>query len=351
MQNFEQPILKIITEFFGPRPSGFVYMERFAPKRVPVWVKNFSDFYRVEIDAEKSLILIKPKESNDIEKVINLYRVLKNLEHENILIIADNFSAKSKQDLIRGRIPHITSSGSIFAPELGIIYKDTLATVERSLQYNERLLTLAQKLVVAYLLNKDFFQKQETLSSLVNQLKKHGYSKSISSISRAFHQLAQFQILEFEGNGPNKYPVFFNREIVWSRLLELEVETIIKKSGDFYLPDKNKYHWVYSNDSALFRLSDLNRPEVEIIAMANSEFKKWKSEGGLGVPVGDFGARPGVIIEIWRDNIDFLSSAECLNPIELALSLRRTREPRTQLAVSKVIDELGLNSNLLWERR
>ncbi len=351
MESFEQPVLKSITEFLGPSPSRPSYMERFIPKNIPVWARDFAEFYRVEIGTERPLTLVKPKESSDIEKIINLYRVLKNLKHENILIIADDFSGKSKQDLIRGRIPHVTSSGSIFAPELGIIYKEKIATSERNFKYTERLTALAQKLVAAYLIDENFFKKQDTLTSLAKYLNKNGYSKSISSISRAFQRLAQVEILKFEGNGPNKYPVFYNREIVWSRLLELEVETVVKKLGEFSLPDKNKYYWVYSNDSALFRISDLNRPEVEIISISNSDFKKWKDEGEHGTPVGDFGARPGVIVEVWRDDVGFLSKKECLNSIELALSLRRTREPRTQLAISKVIDELGLNSSLLWERR
>ncbi len=351
MESFEQPVLKSINEFLGPSPSRVPYMEKFTPKSVPVWVKDFAEFYRVEIDEERVLILVKPKESSDIEKVINLYRVLKNLKHEYVLIIADEFSSKAKQDLLKGRIPHVTSTGSIFAPELGVIYKEKIASSERNFEYSERLTALAQKLAAAYLVDENFFKKQDTLTSLAKYLNKNGYSKSISSISRAFQQLAQVEILKFEGNGPNKYPVFYSREIVWSRLLDLEAETVIKKSGEFYFPDKNKYHWVYSSDSALSRISDLNNPSVEIIAMDSAEFKKWKAEGEHGAPVGNFGARPGVIIEVWRDDVGFLSKADSLNPIELALSLRRTREPRTQLAISKVIDELGLNSSLLWERR
>lgn len=351
MESFEQPVLKSISEFLGPGPSGPSYMEKFTPKNVPVWARDFADFYRVEIGTARPLTLVKPRESSDVEKIINLYKVLKNLKHENVLVIADDFSSKSKQDLIRGRIPHITSSGSIFAPELGIIYKEKIASSERSFEYSERLTALAQKLASAYLLDENFFKKQETLSSLAKYLNKNGYSKSISSISRAFQQLAQVEILKFEGNGPNKFPVFFNREIVWSRLLELEVETVIKKSGEMYLPDREKYQWVWSNDSALSRISDLNNPNIEIIAMDSAEFEKWKQEGGSGLPVGDWGGRPGIIIEVWRDDVGFLSREGCLNPIELALSLRRTREPRTQLALSKVIDELGLDSNLLWERK
>lgn len=351
MESFEQPVLKSITEFLGPSPTGPICMEKFTPKSIPVWAKGFAEFYRVDIDAEKPLILVKPKESSDVEKIINLYRVLKNLKHEYVLIIADDFSSKSKQDLLKGRIPHVTSNGSIFAPELGVIYKEKIASSERNFEYTERLTPLAQKLAAAYLLNENFFKKQETLSSLAKYLNKSGYSKSISSISRAFQQLAQVHILKFEGNGPNKYPVFYGREIVWSRLLELETETVTKKIGEFYIPDRDKYHWVYSNDSALSRISDLNNPSIEIIAMDSAEFKKWKQEGEQGSPRGDFGARPGVIIEVWKDDVGFLSRKDCLNPVELALSLRRTREPRTQLALSKVIDELGLESNLLWERK
>ena len=351
MKSFEQSVLKSIAEFLGPGLGWHSYMEKFTPKSVPVWAKDFAEFYRVDIDAEKSLILVRPKESSDIEKIINLYRVLKNLKHEYVLIIADDFSSKSKKDLLKGRIPHMTSTGSIFAPELGVIYKDKIASSEKKFEYTERLTALAQKLAAAYLIDENFFKKHDTFSALAKYLSKNGYSKSISSISRAFQQLAQVKILKFEGNGPHKCPIFYNRDVVWSRLLELEAETVIKKTGEFYFPEKKKYHWVYSNDSALSRISDLNHPNIEIIAMNNVEFKKWKQEGENGTAISNFGGSPGVIIEVWRDDVEFLSKQDCLNPIELALSLRRTREPRTQLALSKVIDEVGLNSKLLWERK
>jgi Fe2+ or Zn2+ uptake regulation protein len=340
--------IKYLDDFLGLRgKSQPETAEELHPRNAPLWTKEAAHLYRIPLQGSE-VILVALEPEVRFEQALNLYRALSKLELGPILLLVDSLPSKVRGVLVRMKIPHLVSTGAIYAPQLGMAYSKVAASQESDHQeVKEKLMPIAQKLVVARLLKVNFMERFPTLTELHSLLKKEKHAVSVTTLSRAFRQLEHFGLVQVEGSGPRKKVKFINPELLWAKLVEVETETVLKRSARSQLPPQ-KIPWVYSSDSALSRLSDLNAPAKPAIAISLAEFKHWqrtkKPDGSMS------NDSDGVNVEIWREDPTFLSRKQCLNPIELCLSLRRSRDPRIQLALSEILKREGLNANLLWER-
>lgn len=337
-----------VQEFFqGIAPGGFVGEEPYEPKNLPLWAKQvawFRHFPLGSIDVK----LIVPKERLECDRLVSLYRVFVRMESEPALVCADDLPPKSRGTLVRMGVPHVVSNTAIFAPQLGLAYGKLRAVLtERTIQ--EKLSSVGLKLLAAFLLKRNFFDGNPPLSELQKRLQetlrnRAGYFVSLTTLSRVFQQLQELELVEVTGSGPHKRMHFVERQALWARLSRLEVETVLRRVETRSLPPRGR-GYVLSGDSALAELSDLLPPQVMTIAMSTSDYRKWKEGNQKNEAVGDFSATRA-IIELWREDTTFLDVNGCMNPIELALSLRRHTDPRVRIAVTQVLEGYGLDANL-----
>ena len=335
-----------IKKFFqGRKYNGETNAKYVEPENLPLWMKQSADYYRFRL-GNTYIILITPKELIEFEQVVNLYRVFERMALGPGLILANDLPLKSRGLLVRLEIPHVVSNIAIYAPHLGIAY-GKLKDTPKPREYKEHVSPLGLKIIAFYLLFTEDLQGFFTLSDLQLYIKKRNHNVSLSTLSRACNQLEHFEILKAKSAGRTHKLYFENRNIVWLKLLQLEIETIIKKSELTFDPRKHKnIRWVYSGDSALSMMSDLSEPKIITIATSISDFRKWmiinekKIESHKEII-------PQFIIEQWKNDPTFLAEKNCLNPIELVLSFRRNIDPRVRIALSDILKNHDLDSTFL----
>ena len=348
-----------VQEFFqGAGPSGSVGVELIEPLNLPIWMKDAAHYGRFVCRSpmgETTVTLIMPKDSTTFEQVANLYRVFTRMGSGPALILADDLPPKARGVLVRMSIPHVVTGSAIYAPQLGLAYGKIK---DKPMEYvvSETLSSVGLKLTAAYLLQSDFFSDSPSLSEIQQRLVKQGdYSVSVATLSRAFQQLQELELVVVSGHGPQKRMRFLERQETWARLFKVSIETVVRRVEARYLPS-NEWNYVFSGDSALGKLSDLMEPHAPTIAMSVSEYRKLKEDrrpkngGEKNSPVTEWGEAP-CIIELWREDPCFLSEKKCLNVVELVLSLRSHTDERVQIALAQLLEIHGLSAEPLREKR
>ena len=337
----KQPLqaVSFVREFFGDiRTTYPIDLGWVTPKNLPVWMKHAASYFRFPLK-ETFVTLIIPKEDVDFEQTINLYRVFQRLEQGTALILADNLPNRSRGGLVHMGIPHVVSDTAIYAPQLGISYKQ-LRAAPSIYESRERLLPLGLKMVAWYLLMPRLLSGPLTLLALQKLTVESNYPISLSTLSRAFRQLEEFELIRISGGGRTRSLHFEERLSLWKKLSQLEIETVVRTVDEFYDPPED-LTWVYSSDSALAETTELNKPKITTIATSIFNYRKWKEDRQRHQARGNWG-EPVLTIELWREDPAFLAQNRCLNPIELALSLRKENDPRIRLAVNEMLKKYEL---------
>jgi hypothetical protein len=334
---------RYIQNFFqGIARFDWVGAEPLKLENLPVWMKHSAQFYQFPL-GKIIVALIAPKDTKDFKQVINLYRVFERLNPGPALLLANDLPAKSRGVLVRMGIPHVVSDSAVFAPQLGLAYGKVSET-RKSKDVEDRLSPLGLKLIARYLLKKNTVEVNFTLSELQLQLAKENFSFSLSTLSRVFQQLETLQIISVHGGGRSRTLQLKRREDIWGQLTQMQIETFSRKI-QMHGQQPKDLAWVYAGELALAKMSDLMEPNEVTIATSLSNYNKWKDKNDLSKIDVD---QPSLIIELWKEDPVFLSKKNCLNPIELALSLRRNDDPRIRLAISQMLKELSLDADLLW---
>ncbi|MCO5144175.1 MAG: hypothetical protein M9962_13890 [Oligoflexia bacterium] len=327
---------------FLPLEKRSSKVEKIKLKNLPYWVQESCEIYRITIDRFR-IDLIVPSSVFSFDQITNLYAVLIKADEVPKLILADSMSTQLRGGLIRGHVPHIYRDEMIFAPFMGVAYKKIAEKYEKT-NY-KRIWGVALRLAVCYLLRPNFFDKQASLIKLEKDISSIGLVYSRMHLSRAFRQLVEADLVMTKGLGPNKRYVFNEREEVWERILSMDVETYNKKISEYYFPSQD---YVFSGDSALAKISDLTEPKVTTIAMSIEKYNKWKKgKKTASVPFGDFG-QPSLEIELWSGDPEVLKSKECINVVDLSLSIRDSQDSRVRIAVTELLEKINLKADLLW---
>ena len=241
-------------------------------RNLPVWATQTAEFKLLRWANGASVLLIVPK-TPMTETAIRLSRVVSRITQHPALLVADLLPPQALGVLVREGIPHVLTDRAIYAPQLGTYYKSDLIKEQEVGVLAERLSAAAQKLVVYFLLRGHDISDEWRLNDWSMAFLKEGLEISSSSLSRGFHQLALLEFGHIAGNGPQKKFRFDDRNRVWGRLLQAEVETVIRKGKIPGVPKKFE-SYVLSSDTALSRMSDLSPTDYSTIAMSQSKFSR-----------------------------------------------------------------------------
>lgn len=323
--------------------------EKIHLEGVPVWANQMASFYKVVL-REAPLIFIALKEVASVDSVARLYRVFSRSSDLPGVLVADPLPPRTSGPLSRLGVPHLFTGRSIFAPNLGVLFRGRSdSTKDRESDLRERLVPVAQKVLVLHLLRPEAIDRDWTLADWSKKLGKLGLAASSSGLSRAFHQLHLLEFVSVLGSGPKKKIEFEDRTVVWAKLARLEVETVLKKVRSMDCVPKDKQLYAFSADSALARLTSLSESNTLTIAMSTKAYEEWKRKDSPdNAQNGSGNTEQSVVIELWRENPRFLAEDDCLNAIELALYMRRSSDPRIREAVADLISKKKLDPNALW---
>lgn len=321
-------------------------------KEVPNWVSKSFRFVDVLV-GEISIVLMVPRRALPFESVAVAYRMMCQHHCVFFLVVADVLPAKSRGVLARMSIPHITSDRKFFAPGFQNVKLLSGATAvphlgTTAVLQQQSLLPMAQKLVVAHILNRPFLRNVHTLTHLLAALRGEKQVLSLSTLSRLVDQLVVQGFVRASGMGPQRRFDFIDRNLSWDKLMSLPRVRIARIQQVRLLPPPGDFEWVFSGGTALSFYSDQHRSYETRLAMTAAEYQRWVSTFGAekiqGVSILN-----RTSVEIWRSDPTFLATERNLNIIELSLVLRSATNPKLRQAISDSLLAVGLDSNNLWD--
>lgn len=345
-QNIYQNLQRVLS-----LPQGEGKIQCPSTQKLPFWLKGTVEIYSMPLVNEITVQLVIPKNNIPFKEAVNAIKVISRHLHGPILLLADSFPAKTHGPLARMKIPFITSQGTLFAPQLGMMLTNAFNDKEESELKVLRmsLASLGVKLIAAHLLSVPWAIKSfSNLHDLQEQFHKIGYATSRMSLSRALHQLSDLKMIHISGLGPQKTYRFPDREELWRLLTHVNVDGPAKKTFSGYLPHQDEFPWVKSGESALEVFTDLAQGPTDTIAMKLDVYNRWIAKKRPGTPYGDFGSKK-LLIEIWKSDPCLLSMDGALNEIELALCMRNSSEPRVRIAIKSMLENHQLDASELWK--
>lgn len=267
------------------------------------------------------------------------------------------FEADSPQihSLLAARdINYLIPGNRIFAPKLGVAYQEMPTRPERRQQKIATRLSSVGRMVVGGIINET--APKEMRSRWERPIKYHDLlsffpcnSFSAATFTRVFQQLQELKFGEFVGQGPQKQFQFAPRSELWEQLFVCETETVLHVSKEYsFALDQFTLPFLYTGNSALSYLGNLDEPIIPQIAVEHSEFCKWLDNSEPFVE-----PEQRTLVQVWRHlPIGFFGTqtlkSRCLNPIDLALTKYNTSDPREREVLSEIIRELDLDDSVIW---
>lgn len=353
MDNQIQDIAAYLQRFLAPgQGEGFAVVKELAHTNLPIWVTQLSRIYESKL-GEQKVVLIDPKEDISVDQGARLHKIVFEYVGLPTLLIADRLPIKGRGTLVRLLVPHVIGNHTIFAPDLGLQYRGVPDRSESFRTFRPKLPAFAVKIASYYLLNPNLAGENWTLSKWQEQLRQS--KRSLPSFSRAFIELMENDLVEIGTLGASKQICFRGKEHVWQRLVECSPEMIRKKIRVQERPkDEFESLFKYAGESALAKMSDLNEPLTDTIAMGSFEWNLWwKKKHPEPALTESF----GITIEVWNmSTVGFPMNPKpelknCVSPIELALSLRNETDPRIHECVQQMLGPYGLDAEILWSRK
>ncbi|MGK5090351.1 hypothetical protein WDW86_22620 [Bdellovibrionota bacterium FG-2] len=313
---------------------------------LPYWLKAAANIFLLEIRNQEplELTLIQPKSQLTFDQIQNVYEQVSRKSGPNTLLIADNINSRNRPLLVKFRIPFIYKSETIFAPALGMVFKNLHAfeTKEgmRAIPFRkDELHPFSLKLISGYLLGK--VEKEFQLKGLNEDLIRRGGSPSVAKLSGILAELVNFEFLRTEATGPKKKFIFGDRKKVWQDLQTTTLGNFMRAVQAFYVPGPEQAY-VLAGESGLSQHSDLAEPKIVTKAIALADYNTINKET-KELHLADSG-EPRFVLQLWKENPKLFSSRaeNTINPIELYFSMRDHHDEQIQMALEKMLSKLGL---------
>lgn len=243
-----------------------------------------------------------------------------------VIVVLPEITPGERKQLIQRRIAFVVPRRQLFAPQMGMILTERYGVRARAAQV---LASPATQALLLWFLNQhpvtDVWHPFEDAAAL-------GYAGMTAT--RAIRELLQFDLFELEERGRAKYlRLNGSRRELWEKA-KPHLRTPVKSTlwtYDRRILDMTEARW--AGESALARLSMLNDPAQQVIALTASAAKLARQRGVFFEPrqLAD-----GLAVQVWHYRPDMLAKESTVDPLSLWLSLVDNRDDRIQMALDDI---------------
>lgn len=316
--------------------------ELLADAQLPGWLKNAGTLRSYLITGSQTPLVVLFPRKLTFDQLIRVHRLVSKTTKAPVIIAADDLPPKYRSLLARERISYFLKNGAINAPELALVSTQfatkTHSRLPKLIETNE-VTPLGLKLVAAHLTGQ--LKTTFKLGELFELLKEEkNYKVSPAKLSAVVTNLAELNFVTVHGAGPRKSFEFLPKEEIWSSVQTFAPPRLFRAMDGYYQPVPGTFVW--AGESALSHFSMLGAPGHPILAVN----RKAESQAQAQQTVGDWG-RPLFTFQTWHEPPTLFSLKDCLNPIELYLSLRSESDERVQISLDEMLKELGLRRALV----
>lgn len=294
-------------------------------KKLPFFLSDSYSFFKTQFFKNKIVLMVKNEiDDNDTtpsqyEKFVRIAEI--KLE-EKIGLVIPEIKAYDRQRLIKRKISFVVPGKQMYLPHLMIDLREHFSSTETR---KDMILPSSQCLLLYHLQKKSLEGKN--IIELSNILQ---YTPM--TMSRAVRELSALGIC-FTKEG-KEHPLFFREKgfELWKKSLPYMRNPIKKRLYIEQITVKNPL--LKSNISALSTHTTIADEKRSWFALDHNLYKAFKKEGYIQQsPSTD----TPYIIELWWYSPDILSDEDTVDKLSLYLSLKTTKDERTEKACEQLL--------------
>ena len=322
-----QELTQYLKDTFGQNIKPV--REKEKTKNLPLYLKGNYDLFLTDIAGNK-IILVKFKDYAGLtpDQLKKQADQLSHYMNAPIVFVFDSLETWQRKRLIEKKIGFVEPFHQLYIPDLLIQIKETKRRDLPFIPVSDKLQPAAQLLLLYHLQigtleNKKF---QEIAGIL---------QYSSMTITRAVKELVAFDLLQVKGSKEKLLSFNGHGRQLWEKALP-HLDSPVK---EIWLSDheiSNK-HCRISGDSALAVYTMLAETNQECLAIGKDAFRVLKNQPSykdLNKNYGDFK------LEVWHYDPLLLSDTNEVDKLSLYLSTHHEDDPRVQIALRNLIDEM-----------
>jgi hypothetical protein len=243
-----------------------------------------------------------------------------------VIISLPHIAPGERKQLIQRGIAFVVPDRQLFAPQLGMILSERFGVVPRREQ--EHASPATQALLIWFLshhpISKTWHPFEEAAAL--------GYAGMTAT--RAVRELLQFNLFELEIRGRAKFlNLKGTRRELWEKAKPYLRTPVVRTlwTYDRRILEVTDVRW--AGESALARMTMLNEPQQQVIAMTPEAAQQAKEDGIYFEPRE---LKDALAVQVWRYAPTMQAKQKTVDPLSLWLSLRDDRDDRIQLALDEI---------------
>lgn len=272
-----------------------------------------------------TLACIKGRQPLTAQQMGQHKRALRELLHAPVIVALPEIAPGVRKQLIQHGIAFVVPNRQLFAPQIGMILTERFGAEPRREQ--EIASPATQALLIWFLNHHPITESWHPF----HEAGLLGYTGMTAT--RAIRELLQFNLFELEQRGRAKYlRVIGNRRELWEKA-KPHLRTPVFRT--FWTYDQRILEVTgarWAGESALARLTMINEPQQQVVAVTSEAIQQAKQVGIFFEPraIAD-----GIAIQVWRYKPEMLDK-KTVDPLSLWLSLQDSQDNRIQTALDEI---------------
>ncbi len=251
---------------------------------------------------------------------------LRELLHAPVIIALPTISPGERKQLVARGVAFVVPDRQLFAPQIGVILSERFGAAPRP---EAALASPATQALLVWFLNNYPVAQTWHPSADAAAL---GYTEMTAS--RAVQELLQFNLFELDVRGRARYlKLMGERRPLWQKAKPF-LRTPVRRTMWTYdgrILDLAGHRW--AGESALARMTMLNEPRQQVIAITAQASKRAKEAGIYFEPreLAD-----GIAVQVWRYEPAMQHKNVNVDSLSLWLSLKDNGDDRIQIALEEI---------------
>lgn len=294
------------------------YQEEEQP-HLPNYIRSRYTIRNVSLDGVSAAFVYPHSELDNVRTLQKHLDKIKAIANRPVVLVLEHLTYRQKEYLLRDKIPFVVTGKQIYLPFMAVYLQERCDAPQIG---TAQMLPSAQLLLLHYIYQGT---GELVMSSAIPTL-----GLTSTSISRATRQLESLGLVQTRREGVQKiiYSAESPQELYERGQAFLQSPVKRTVYLDVGLVDD---HLLKGAESALAEYSMINEPEIR--TYATDSIARWKEQ--LDDQLMD--SEDQVAVELWRYNPHVLAQKDCVDPLSLALALRRDPDERIESAVDEML--------------
>lgn len=273
-----------------------------------------------------TLACVKVRQPLAVQQLDQHAKRLREVLHAPVLIALPEITSGERKQLIAHGLAFVVPDRQLFAPQLGMILTERFDAEPRR---GQELASPATQALLIWFLNHhpltETWHPFEEAAAL-------GYTGMTAT--RAIRELMQYELFALEVRGRAKYlKLKGTRRELWGKAKPHLRTPVLRNLWTYDRRTLELTEARWAGESALARLTMLNDPQQQVVAMTAEAVQRAKQ---AGIEFEPRAIADGFAVQVWRYEPGLQAKDKTVDPLSLWLSLKDNRDDRIQMALDEI---------------